>query len=274
MRVYKKLTQDFTVISNEILRHGLSYKAIGIYLYIVSKPDGWRFSLEGTASQAKDGIDSVRAGVKELKDAGFLKIERERSEQGILGESVWIVSDKPLLENPTKKQGKPLEKPTLENPMLVKPTLVNPRQVNTKEVNTEEVSTKNSTTLNGAVAPAGGIKKDNSLLNGHHLGGSSGSGRGKQAGYGHPDVSAIIDYLMEKAGLPVLNGTKADNRRYAWLALKKFQTVDKCKLIIDAAMRDKFWHTKLVSTKDLYYNGVKVISETRNVQGRTIHVDE
>lgn len=272
MRVYKKLTQDFTVISNEILRHGLSYKAIGIYLYIVSKPDGWRFSLEGTASQAKDGIDSVRAGVKELKDAGFLKIERERSEQGILGESVWIVSDKPLLENPTKKQGKPLEKPTLENPMLVKPTLVNPRQVNTKEVNTEEVSTKNSTTLNGAVAPAGGIKKDNSLLNGHHLGGSSGSGRGKPNGYGNPDVNGLIAYLMERSGLPVLNGTKDGNRRYAYLALKKFGSLEKCKLIVDAAMQSTFWHTKLVSTKDLYYQGVKIVSDSRNREGGVISV--
>lgn len=120
MKVYKGNYTSFTVISNEIFKYGLSLKAIGLYAYIINKPDGWEFSIGGTVTQLKDGHDSVRTAIKELEVAGFLVRSRKRKSDGLLGESVWWV------------YAKPFEKPTQE-----KPTQEKGRQVNTNKVNTK-----------------------------------------------------------------------------------------------------------------------------------------
>lgn len=79
-----------------------------------------------------------------------------------------------------------------------------------------------------------------------------------------PEVTQIISYAKEKLGLPILDGSIKENRRYAHLALKKFGGVDKVKLIVDAAILSEFWSTRLSSMKTLYNNGVSIISSARS----------
>ena len=126
MKVYKKITRDFTVCSNHIHKHKLSLKAIGLYLYIISKPDAWDFSISGTASQVSDGKDSIRSAISELENIGFLERNRVRRDDGTYGDGVWFVydrvSDKPVSENPT-----------LDNPTLDKPPQVSTKKENTKK---------------------------------------------------------------------------------------------------------------------------------------------
>lgn len=67
-------TPTYSVVINSVLNdYKLSLKAKGVYFYIANKPKGWHFSLEIIASQSKDGIKSVRAGIKELIEAGYLE---------------------------------------------------------------------------------------------------------------------------------------------------------------------------------------------------------
>lgn len=117
--------RDFTIVSNEIGRYQLSLKAIGLYVYICSKPDNWNFSVGGTASQLKDGKDSIRSAIKELEDAGFLERQQERNPDGTMGDGVWMVYNKPQ------------EKPTSENP-----TPEPSRLSNTIDSKTEYISIK------------------------------------------------------------------------------------------------------------------------------------
>ena len=80
------------------------------------------------------------------------------------------------------------------------------------------------------------------------------------------DINFLIKYLKEKLGLPMLDGSQKQNRRYCWLALKKFGGRDKIKLLIDATAVDEFWKTKITSFQSLYYKGVQIISNTRGVK--------
>lgn len=132
MKLYKKLDSNYTVVSNNILNSKLSLKAIGLYLYMVSKPDDWEFSVRGMAAQLKDGESSVRSALAELENALFLHRERVRDEKGKLGDIQYHITDRPL------------EKPNVENPTQENPIVENQRQVSTKEVNTIELSTKNN----------------------------------------------------------------------------------------------------------------------------------
>jgi len=81
--------------------------------------------------------------------------------------------------------------------------------------------------------------------------------------YGNGDINSLIDYLKEKLGLPALDGSQKQNRRYCWLCLNKFGGPEKIRLLIDATNQSDFWKTKITSFSQLYYKAVRIISETR-----------
>ena len=128
----------YTVLNNGIFRdENLSAKSLGILAKMLSLPDNWEFSVTGLCSIfKKDGRSSIRSGLKELEQNGYLVRSRVRDESGKLTSAEWTVSDKPMLGNPM------LENPMLENPMLENPMLENRTQYNTKEYNTKEFITK------------------------------------------------------------------------------------------------------------------------------------
>ena len=123
----------YTVLNNGIFRdENLSAKSLGILAKMLSLPDNWEFSVTGLCSIfKKDGIDSIRNGLKELEQNGYLVRNRVRDESGKLTSAEWTVSDQPML-------GKPM----LENPMLENRTQYNTKEYNTKEFITKEFITK------------------------------------------------------------------------------------------------------------------------------------
>lgn len=141
MKLYRKLTNDFTVVSNEIFRYGLSLKAIGIYAYLVNKPDEWEFSVLGIVKQTSDGRDSIASGINELEQAGFLERVQKR-DKGKFVKNDWVITDKPKKHQAkngksAQKSTKPTETPSAENPSSEKPSAENTAQVNTILVNTK-----------------------------------------------------------------------------------------------------------------------------------------
>ncbi len=85
--------------------------------------------------------------------------------------------------------------------------------------------------------------------------------------YGNKDINFLISYLKEKLSLPLLDGTALQNRHYAHSLIKKFDGVDKVKLLIDATAQDDFWATKITSFQQLFYKAVQIISKTRKKGG-------
>ena len=72
-KIRKRQTSDFTIINNEILRDSnLSAKAMGIYCYVWSLPDDWRLYITELVNHFKDGEKSIRSGLKELIDNGYV----------------------------------------------------------------------------------------------------------------------------------------------------------------------------------------------------------
>lgn len=73
---------NFTQVSNNIINdNSLSYKAKGIYLHLVSKPNGWDFYIDEIVKSSKDGKESVQSGLKELESAGYLKRTPAKSQE-------------------------------------------------------------------------------------------------------------------------------------------------------------------------------------------------
>lgn len=167
-----KRRTNFTMISNVGLRDkNLSFKAKGLLAYMLSLPDDWVFYETELVKHSTDGLASIKTGLKELQDNGYLIRKRERNEKGQLKSTDWVVNDEPIFENQT------LDKPTLEKPTLEKPTLENQPLLNTNL--TKDLPIQNTD-----------ITKDN---------------------VGQPDlvpVVEIIDYLNQKTGKEYKDTTK------------------------------------------------------------------
>lgn len=96
--------------NNVIYDKNLSAKAKGLFVYINAKPEGYDFSSERIAMEMADGRDSIRAGLKELEDCGYLVRIKTRTKDGRYENDYELVlspakgstgTDYPAPENPT-----------------------------------------------------------------------------------------------------------------------------------------------------------------------------
>ena len=74
MAVLKKnLQTGYTPVNNEIFHDkNISYKAKGLFCQMLSFPENWDFKENSIKALATDGISSVRTGLKELMEKGYL----------------------------------------------------------------------------------------------------------------------------------------------------------------------------------------------------------
>ena len=94
-RVYKESGNFVTVHKSFIHDDNLSWKAKGILLYLLSRPDDWRIYETELNKHSSDGRDSLRTGIKELEQAGYIHRTRRRNEKGQLREYEYQVFEQP-----------------------------------------------------------------------------------------------------------------------------------------------------------------------------------
>ena len=79
----KRPESNFTVVSNDIAQnHRLSYRARGVLVYILSRPDDWRTSADRLAKEGVEGRDAIRTALDELVLAGYACRVREQDDKG------------------------------------------------------------------------------------------------------------------------------------------------------------------------------------------------
>lgn len=115
MSKIKKEKINFTQVSNKILNdERLSFKAKGIYAFIFSKPDGWKFAIKRIAKQTLDGYDSIKSGISELEKIGYLERIKQTS-----GKMEYYLKTKirkiPIAGNPNQGKSQPGKIPTISN---------------------------------------------------------------------------------------------------------------------------------------------------------------
>ena len=115
MKTIIKKRENFTTIHNSLISDTeISYKAKGILIYMLSKPDGWNYNAKEIAKNSKDGIEAVYSGLKELVNARY--VSRKRFQDGTL--CYYVFEDKTINNIPDcyneKKEMK--ENPERQNP--------------------------------------------------------------------------------------------------------------------------------------------------------------
>ena len=160
---------SYTKVANQVLEDAtLSLKAKGLFAYLVKLPEGWKIRIVELAKHHKDSRDSIRTGIIELLDAGYLERLGRSRDKGQLKDYEYRINtdiaprpEKPTLENPVQADFAPAqvkpdiaprpEKPTLEKPTLEKPTLENPtlyiKDLERKDLIKEKTKQKEKTPL-------------------------------------------------------------------------------------------------------------------------------
>lgn len=104
--IITRLEDPFSRVNKDMLKDSvLSWKAKGILSYLLGQKQGWKAQVSDLVNKSKDGESSVRAGLKELRDNHYAKLEQLR-EAGKVKEWVLRVSDAPTLP-PEKTESEP-----------------------------------------------------------------------------------------------------------------------------------------------------------------------
>lgn len=137
----KSLQRGYTHVNNEIFHdRELSYKAKGLFCQMLSLPDNWDFKENSIKALATDGISSVRSGLKELMNKGYLVREPIRDGNLIVD---WQYT---LIDNPRNLENLKIENLKIENLKLenLKLENLNPIKLNTnstkKELNKNNIN--------------------------------------------------------------------------------------------------------------------------------------
>ncbi|MGX4631297.1 DnaD domain protein [Carnobacterium divergens] len=141
-----KKETNYTIINNTGLKdEKLSLKSKGLLAYMLSLPDDWVFYEKELINHSTDGRDSVRKGLRELEEHGYLVRERARDDRGKLQGTDWLLHETP--QNVVKSTFSPkTDFPMLEKPTLGKPTLENPLLLSTNS--TKDLSLLNTNNTN------------------------------------------------------------------------------------------------------------------------------
>jgi hypothetical protein len=129
-RVIHDKNNPYVMIDRRIIDNkDLSFKAKGILTYLLSRPDGWEVNLVDLANRGTEGLSAIKSGVKELKDAGYIKHSRIRSATGKLGTVIWEVYEAPQVGNQLMDTPQVGVSPQVEKPQVEKPQVDNRTQV-------------------------------------------------------------------------------------------------------------------------------------------------
>jgi len=115
---------NYTTVQNSFLRNqNLSLKAKGLYAYMASFDKNWNFTIKSMAKQLKEGKYTVSAGIKELKDNGFITYTKSYD-----GTGIYTLHDEPIVKKP-HVENQDLANPKPNNPYQGNPTMQKPDRI-------------------------------------------------------------------------------------------------------------------------------------------------
>ena len=126
-----KREHNYTVISNKVYeKNQLSWQAMGLLGYLLTKPDNWKVMVAELVNVTKDtkkptGSNGIYNIINELKEKGFISVRKNSD-----GSTDYTVYDEPIQQSSH-------ENPNQANPNQANPNQANPNQAETTLVNTD-----------------------------------------------------------------------------------------------------------------------------------------
>jgi hypothetical protein len=116
-----KKRRRFTTVHNETVEDKkLDFDALGLLVYLLSKPDSWEVSVKHLSGEKKSGKGKIERILKDLQKLGYAEYRKLHT-----GKVEWTIYEVPKPKNQDQ------EKPEPKKPDQEKPDLENRTQVNT-----------------------------------------------------------------------------------------------------------------------------------------------
>ena len=142
-----KREHNYTIVSNKVYdKNQLSWQAMGLLGYLLTKPDNWKVMVAELVNVTKDtkkptGSNGIYNIINELKEKGFISVRKNSD-----GSTDYTVYDEPIQQS------------SHENPNQANPNQADPNQAETTLVNTEYKQLLNNT--NTPLPENGDVSKD------------------------------------------------------------------------------------------------------------------
>ena len=90
----------------------LSWRAKGIFAYLLSKPDGWKVNIKDIWAKGTEGRNAVQVCMRELEKFGYAQLVFIKGDAGKIVGSEWVIIEEPEMKiaetpetgNPTNRQ--------------------------------------------------------------------------------------------------------------------------------------------------------------------------
>ena len=134
-----KREHNYTIVSNKVYdKNQLSWQAMGLLGYLLTKPDNWKVMVAELVNVTKDtkkptGSNGIYNIINELKEKGFISVRKNSD-----GSTDYTVYDEPIQQSSH-------ENPNQANPNQANPNQANPNQAETTLVNTDIQQVLNNT---------------------------------------------------------------------------------------------------------------------------------
>ena len=133
MSITRRQRSTWTTVDNRIINdRKLAMKALGLLVFMLSKPDNWVFSQESLGEWFGEGREAMRSVMKNLSEAGYIQREVVRTANGQL-RTTTIVCEEPDTGFPTPAEPTPAEPSGGSTAPLVKTDAVKTDPVKTEE---------------------------------------------------------------------------------------------------------------------------------------------
>lgn len=108
----KSHSKDFVILHKAVLNDpNLSFKAKGLWAYLMGLPDDWQINSLELAKHSSDGRDSIRNGLRELEQNGYAQKIKPTNDNGQFGKGGWKIFEvkKRLPQTGFPAQAKPAQ---------------------------------------------------------------------------------------------------------------------------------------------------------------------
>lgn len=187
-------TSNYTVVDNRFLKNtDLSLRSKGLFTQLLSLPDTWVYSISGLASLSRDGEDSIRSGIRELEQAGYITRRPRRDKEGKFCGYEYLIREVPVSAAPSPGQPSP-EAPATVCPSSEEQTLSN------KDPSNTEISSNNLSIIQSDLekpAEANRMEKTYTAIREQVMANISYEELLRENPFRQPEVAELLEVIVE-----------------------------------------------------------------------------
>lgn len=118
--IREKKDKNYTVVDNTYIKDSsLSWKAKGLFTYILSLPEDWKIYMSELVNHSTGGKEELKSIIKELVQHGYIQRDKSKDEKGMFVGWSYEIIEQPESVFTRERENRQSESPTSGNTPLL-----------------------------------------------------------------------------------------------------------------------------------------------------------